>query len=124
VVTRPRTRPRIFALWFALFAFVVVSLLPWLVVSIDPPAPGRSSSAPASGNLILFVVSPRRGSLWAALARVLGELEERGATWELLRPHLDIPLFTLVAVAAGYGLGRLLYWLAWERRPPVPPGPR
>jgi hypothetical protein len=103
-------RPRTFALWSALVVFIVASLLPvwfvsWQVVSSTPGFD--------------FLPLARRATLWVALAHRLNDLQEGGFSWTLVRHGYGLPLGTAVALALGYGLGRLVYWSWWER-PPVP----
>jgi hypothetical protein len=64
------------------------------------------------------------GPLFTVLAHLPRNAEVGGITWGLLELHawnLELALGTL---AVGWGLGRLIYWWRWERRPPAPQGPR
>jgi hypothetical protein len=113
VATKPRTPPRIFALWLALLAFGVVALLPvWTAWSLfggeDLGYSGFSSTT----------------TLFSALAHLPRNAELAGISWDLLKMHTWNLRLAAGTLAVGWALGRLVYWLLWERRPPAQPGPR
>jgi hypothetical protein len=100
--------PRIFALWSSLLTFLVVALLPvWTAWSMNDWE-GLGWSAP----------------LFTVLAHLPRNAEAEGITWGLLELHAWNLKLALGTLAAGWGLGRLIYWSRWERRPPAPQGPR
>jgi hypothetical protein len=112
MATKPRTHPRIFALWFALLAFGVVALLPvWTAWSLygggDLGYSGFSSTT----------------TLFAVLARLPRNAELVGISWPLLEMHAWNLRLAAGTLAAGYGLGWLVSWLRWQRRPSSQQGP-
>jgi hypothetical protein len=113
VVTRPRTHPRIFALWFALLAFSVVALLPvWTAWSLF------------GGEDLGYSGFSCTTTLFGALAHLPRNAELAGLSRHLLEMHAWNLRLAAGTVAGGWALGRLVYWLRWERRPPGQPDPR
>ena len=86
----PRTSVRTYALWIAFFAFLVASFLPVWTAWPD-------GSAPVAG------------SLWAALAWLVRNVQANGLSGELLAEHVGNLVMAAGALVVGSGLGWLDY---------------